>query len=82
MIRVGKDSKLSADRVVEKAIAFFGQDGLGLDVVEEGDCCVRFEGAGGHVFVQADGSEGGSGASVTVEGREWERQIKEFLGKI
>ena len=82
MIKMGKESKLVPAEVVEKAVAFFGPSGQGLNVVDQDACCARFEGSGGHVFVQTADIEGKEGSQVTVEGREWEHQIKQFMGKI
>ena len=80
MARYGKESKLSPDKVMEKALEFFGPGGLGLEVEEQGEGCVTFEGGGGHVFVQA--CEGGKGSEVELETREWDYQVREFMGKI
>jgi len=81
MIRMGKESKLSPEEVIDKAVEFFGKK-WGMEVEESGDCCARFEGGGGHVYVDTAGLKGGSGAKVDVQGRQWEPQIKEFMGKI
>ena len=82
MIRMGKESKLTPSEVVGKAVAFFGPSGAGLVVADQGDCCARFEGAGGYVFVQTADIDGRGGANVTVEGREWEVQIRQFMGAV
>jgi hypothetical protein len=82
MIRMGKESELAPSEVVDRAIEFFGPLGAGLSVVDQGLCCARFEGAGGYVFVQTAGADEQSGSSVTVEGREWEYQIRQFMGNI
>ena len=82
MIRIGKESILLPSDVVEKAVAFFGPSGVGLDVVDQGACCARFEGTGGYVFVQAVEVDDREGSNVSVEGREWEYQIKQFMGEI
>lgn len=82
MIVIGKESKLVPFKVIEKAVAFFGPSGQGMDVIDRGDCCARFEGSGGYVFVQAADIEDKKGSNVTIEGREWEFQVKQFLGKI
>jgi hypothetical protein len=112
MARYGKESKLSPDKVMEKALEFFGPGGLGLEVKEQGEDCATFEGGGGHVFVQAcekglalsgvegpvlsgvegpvlSGVEGpvlsgveGIGSEVDLETREWDYQVKQFMGKI
>ena len=82
MIRMGKESKLVPAEVIEKAVEFFGPSGAGLNVVDQDACCARFEGAGGYVFVQTADIDDRGGSNVTVEGREWEHQIKQFMGEI
>jgi hypothetical protein len=82
MLRMGKKSNLSPSEVVEKAVKFFGPTGAGLTVADQGACCARFDGAGGYVFVQTADIDGRTGSDVTVEGREWEHQIKRFMGEI
>ena len=69
MIRLGKESKLSPTKVLEKTIEFFGPDGVGLEVKEHDEGCARFEGGGGHVFVQV--CKGENGTEVDLESREW-----------
>ena len=81
MIHLGKESKLSPTRVLEKAIEFFGPDGVGLEVKEQDEGCARFEGSGGYVFVQVCKKEGG-GTDIDLEAREWEYQAKQFLRNI
>jgi hypothetical protein len=76
----GKESKLSPDKVMEKALEFFGPGGLGLEVKDQGEGCATFEGGGGHVFVQV--CEGGKGSEVDLETREWDYQVKQFMGRI
>ena len=82
MIRMGKESKLVPSEVIDKAVAFFGPGEVGMEIVNQDECCARFEGAGGYVYVQAVGDDDQKGSSVTVEGREWEYQIKQFMGEI
>ncbi len=82
MISLVKKSKLAPARVIEQAVAFFGPGGWGLEVVDHAECCARFEGGGGHVFVQAREQEKGKGSEVEVESREWEQAAKAFLQKL
>jgi hypothetical protein len=82
MISLVKESKLAPSRVIERAVAFFGPGGWGLEIVERAECCARFEGGGGHVFVQAIEQEKGRGSEVAVESREWEQAAKAFLQKL
>jgi hypothetical protein len=80
MARYGVESKLSPAKVLEKALEFFGPGGLGLEVKEQGEGCARFEGGGGHVFINA--CEKGKGSDVDLETREWDYPVKQFMGKI
>jgi hypothetical protein len=82
MIKMGKVSELVPSEVVEKAVAFFGPSGAGMKVMNQDDCCARFEGSGGYVYITAADIEGKEGSDVTVEGREWENPIKQFIGQI
>jgi hypothetical protein len=82
MIRVGKESNLVPSEVIARAVEFFGASGLGMTVVDQSECYARFEGGGGHVAVEAGDIDGQKGSDVNVEGREWDYQIKQFLGKI
>jgi hypothetical protein len=82
MISLVKDSKLAPSVVIERAVAFFGPGGYGLDLVEQAECCARFQGGGGHVFVQATAREKGKGSEVSLESREWENAAKAFLQKV
>jgi hypothetical protein len=80
MIRYGKDSKFSPQEVVQKAIAFFGPGGIGLETKLLGEGEVRFEGGGGHVLVQVH--KKGKGAEIDLLAVEWEYDARRFLGKI
>ncbi len=82
MIKIGKESKLVPSKVIEKAVLFFGPGGLGLEVKDRAECCARFEGGDGFVFVQAGAGKKGKGSDVDVESREWEYDAKRFLGKV
>lgn len=82
MIRVGKDTKLTSKEVVARAVSFFGPGGLGLEVEERAACCARFVGGGGYVSLQTAGEDEAGGVEATVEGREWDSQVKQFLEKI
>jgi hypothetical protein len=80
MLNIEKKTRLDSRTVVDRAVAHFGPDGLDLEVVERGDCCVRFRGGGGFVLVQTEDLERGSKRTkVVIQGREHEFQIREFL---
>lgn len=82
MIRMGKETKLTSTEALAKAVAFFGPEGLGLEVEEHASCCARFVGGGGYVSIETTDDREPEGVEVTVEGREWDSQIKQFLDKI
>jgi len=80
MLRMSKETRLSAEEIISVASDFFGKEGIGLEEKSRNSCCISFEGGGGHVSVTI--GEGDSKQSVDVETREWEYQAKEFLGKL
>ncbi|MHB8104108.1 MAG: hypothetical protein ACYDG5_01020 [Dehalococcoidales bacterium] len=80
MLKISRESKLKPKEVVEKAVAFFGPKGYGLELKEEDNCNAYLEGGGGSVRVTA--ATGKKGSSVDVESVEWDYQAKEFLGKL
>lgn len=80
MARYGIETKLGAREAIEKATAYFGEEGLGLTVVEQDSCCVRFEGGGGHVSVTAGPGEKTS--TLDLETREWDYHVKRFMREL
>lgn len=82
MITIGKESRFAPSEVAETAVRYFGPSGVGMDVVERSDCCARFEGGGGYVFVWAADAGDQNGSEVTVEGREWDYQMMQFMEEI
>ncbi len=82
MIRMEKSSKLTPAEVVDKAVAFFGPGGLGLEVTDRAECCVRLEGGGGYVFVEAAEDKNEKGSLAEVESREWEYHVRRFLERV
>ncbi|MGD8623919.1 MAG: hypothetical protein PVF47_13165 [Anaerolineae bacterium] len=79
MIRMGKKTKKPPEEIIAYATEFFGGE-WGMETIECGQCCARFEGAGGHVYV--DIVEGTDVNEVEVQGREWEHQIRKFVGEL
>jgi hypothetical protein len=78
------ETKLSPEEVIEKANAFFGEGGLGLDSHERSFCCVYFEGGGGYVLVTTEAPSDSQKKKLVVEfeTREWDYDVKEFMGQI
>lgn len=73
-------TKLSPEEIVKRAVAFFGPGGHGLEVEEQSTGYVCLEGGGGVVEVTA--SAQAKGASVELVSREWDYQVKKFIGII
>jgi hypothetical protein len=79
MARYGVDTKLSPEEVVQKAVDFFGENGVGLEVVDRSQCCARFEGGGGHVSVTVNQ---GDKTEVELVTREWDYDVKRFVRQV
>lgn len=80
MIHITKETTRSADDILGRASDFFGSQGLGLEEKERNSCCIAFEGGGGYVSITV--VEAAGKRDVDVESREWDYQVKEFLGTI
>jgi hypothetical protein len=80
MLKIEAETKLSPEEVVKRAVAFFGPRGYGLGVREQTFGYVCLEGGGGIVEVSA--SAKGKRTSVKLASREWDYQLKKFLGTI
>ena len=74
------ETKLSPEKAIKKVRAYFGEGGLGLELIEQEPCCVYFEGGGGHVSVTA--IVGDKKTTVKLETREWDYHVKRFMREI
>ena len=79
MARYGVETKLNPEEAIEKAVAYFGDQGLGLTTVEHSSCCARFEGGGGHVYVTVSG---GTKTELVLETREWDYDVRRFMRRV
>jgi hypothetical protein len=80
MLKMAAKTKLKPEAVIKRALAFFGPDGYGLQLREQSADYICLEGGGGIVEVSA--SAAAKGSSVELVSREWDYQLKEFLGSI
>lgn len=80
MLRLVGKTRLSPEEAVKRAVAFFGPGGYGLTIKELTAGYVCFEGGGGIIEVSA--SALGKGASLELVSREWDYQVRQFLGTI
>jgi hypothetical protein len=72
---------MEVEEVLRRAHDFFGSERLGLELVERTDCCLSFEGGGGHVTVSAARCKPDY-ADVDLETREWDYQVKKFMEEL
>ena len=63
--------------VLERAVAYFGHGGIGLEAHEVADDHATFFGGGGHVEVQVCQNDGKT--EIDLDTREWDRQVLDFL---
>ena len=80
MLRIATKTKLTPGEAIRQAVEFFGPDGYQLEIKDKAPACAEFEGGGGGVQVTACLDE--EGTSVELISREWDHQVKEFVGKI
>ena len=81
MLKIGTETRLKPEEVIERAIKYFGPDGqYGLRVSQQTDTNICFEGSGGGVEVTACAGE--EGTSVDVISREWDSQVRDFMTRI
>ena len=75
-----KQTKQSADKVMEKAVKFFAGKPPGLKIKAQDKCCAEFEGGGGFVNINVSAKDKGS--TVNLETREWDYWAQKFLEKL
>ncbi len=80
MLNLEVKTKLSIDDVAKRAKRFFGKGGLGLEVSEENQQCLSFDGGGG--YVTATLCPEGDMTRVTLVTQEWDHQVKEFASSL
>jgi hypothetical protein len=74
------ETKLSPEEVIRQAVAYFGDEVVKLEVIEQADCCAHFEGGGGFVHVALVTGE--NATTVDLETREWDAYVKQFMRHI
>ncbi len=71
-------TKKTKEALMDKAVSFFGPDGLGLEVTSREACCLSFSGGGGFVNMSLSEEENNKEITVELESREWDYQVKKF----
>jgi hypothetical protein len=66
--------------VLDEAERFFGPDGLGLERRDDSASRATWQGGGTAVFLSITPLD--EGTRVEVASAEWDRQVREFIGKL
>jgi len=77
MLRVATQTKLSPEKVIGKAVTFFGNDGFKLNITSQTETTASFEDDVGSVTVAANKENGKTSVELTT--REWESQVEQFI---
>lgn len=80
MLNMECQTKMSEEKAIETIKKFFGQGGLGLNLVDESGPCLTFEGGGGYVNATLCSEKGGTRIEMVTQ--EWEHQVKDFAAKL
>ena len=80
MIRLEVKTKLSPEKTIEEAVAFFGPEGYGLEVKENMADHAHFVGGGGSVTLTVKPED--KKTAVDIVSQEWDYQVQQFLQKI
>jgi hypothetical protein len=70
---------MSTDEAIKTAVEYFGEGGVGLELINQDACCADFEGGGGHISVRV---VSGEKTEVNLETREWDYPVKQFMRRI
>jgi len=77
MLRIATKTKSTPEQVIEKAINFFGPEGLKLKITTQTETTASFEQDEGSVTVSATKDRGKTSVELTT--RDWESQVEEFI---
>ena len=79
MARYGVKTNKQPEDVLQEAVDYFGEDGLGLETAERTPHSVSFQGSGGHVTVAIDQD---TKTDIEVVTREFDYDVRLFIRKI
>jgi hypothetical protein len=80
MLNLEVKTKLRQEEAVSRVKKFFGKGGLGLDLSEENQQCLSFQGGGG--YVTATICSEGDKTRIDLVTQEWDIQVKEFASRL
>ena len=74
-------TSLKPQQALDRVVAHFGPQGLGLDITAKDDSCLVFQGGGGHVAVTVQPRDT-SKTTLEIETREWDQAVRQFMAEI
>lgn len=80
MINLEVKTKVSVEEARNRLKSFFGEGGLGMEITEDNESCVNFEGTGGFVHTNLCIENGKT--RIDLKSREWEIQVEQFAKEI
>jgi hypothetical protein len=78
-LRYEVTTKLTPQEALERAIAYFGRGGQGLEITNKGDLSLVFQGGGGYVAIEA---RPGDKTTLDLETREWDYAVRQFMAEM
>lgn len=69
---------LTPQEALERAIAYFGHGGQGLEITSKSDLSLVFQGGGGYVAITA---RSGDNTTLDLETREWDYAVRQFMAE-
>jgi hypothetical protein len=74
---------LTPAEALQRAIGHFGPQGVGLEITDQNEACLIFQGGGGHVAVTAcPGEYPKANTRVELETREWDYVVRQFMAEV
>lgn len=70
---------LTPRQALEQALADFGPEGLGLQIIAQTNLSLVFQGGGGYIAVTA---QSGAATTLELETREWDHAVERFMARV
>jgi hypothetical protein len=80
MTRYGVKTNLSPVQTIERAVHYFGTEGLGLELTEQSECCATFVGGGGQIQITV--TDQAPKTAIELVTRKWDYDVKQFMRQI
>jgi hypothetical protein len=73
-------TNLTPAEALQRAIEHFGPQGVGLEIADQNEAYLIFQGGGGHVAVTACSQDNSKDKTrVELETREWDYAVRKFM---